>query len=135
MAMPAITAKAANKLPLTPQRGFRNPKTLPRPNPTFMRLPRDYPRKKCREQYRGRALTKLGILRLFGAIRVRQNDKAGVLPALSLTSGCFRAGSVPRGDGAGPVDAVVHASPEHMVVGGEAAGRDQCGRRGEIGAA
>ena len=32
IAMAAITAKAANRLPLTPQRGRKKPKTLPRPN-------------------------------------------------------------------------------------------------------
>src|SRR5690349_12678057 len=60
--------------------------------------------------------------------------KAGAWPAFCLTSGCFFANSV-ASYRTGPVDAVINAGLEDMVVGGEAAGRNQRSGRAEIGVA
>jgi hypothetical protein len=81
MAMPAMTAKAANRLPRTPHRGRKKPNTLPRPKRTVITRPRRYRWKKYGRQYRGSQLIKLGKRPLFAQQKKPTTKKAGDKPA------------------------------------------------------
>src|SRR5580700_8708060 len=132
--MPAMTAKAANRLPRTPHRGRNKPSTLPRPNRTAIACPRRYLCKKYGREYRGSGLIKLGEDPILRNKRSRKRKR----PAMSrpFVKTWFRLregrGSVARDDRAAPVEAVVHAGLDDVVVGGEGAGRHQSGGRREV---
>src|SRR6201987_5225047 len=150
IAIAAITAKAANRLPLTPKRGRRNPKNLPIPHRKAMpNAPSRYQSTKAAEVSRY-PVKKSGILKLSAQSLSNKRKRGRRWAGLSVE--CVNAwlehdpekcvavfrkdhaqleSSVVRSDRVAPVEAVVHAGRDGVVIGAEAAGRTQARGRGE----
>src|ERR1700731_4625995 len=130
MAMPAMAAKAANRLPLTPQRRREKPRPAKLPMPD-----RNAMLSASRDQSPAAVLrypvNKIGKIR--GFLANFADSKAGAEPAFSLIS--TRRRSVPRHPRARPVEAVVDGRLHDMFVVAEAAERQESDRGNEPAAA
>src|SRR6266436_1516788 len=139
MAMPAITAKAAKRLPLTPHCGRRKPG--PGNLPTVIgnamlsaSRSRSSPGR-SRRQYRVTRLTKSGTF-AANAQNLRIGRKKGRHKAgLFRESVQVRSGSIPRDHRATPVEAIVDASLNRMLVVAEAGSNEDRRAAGHEGGA
>src|ERR1700730_15807204 len=138
MAMPAITAKAANRLPLTPHFGRRKPRPRNLPivdrNAILSASRSLHLLDEFERQYRVTRLIKSGTFVRSAQILRIENKKAGARPAFPRLLS-IRCGSVPRDHRATPVEAIVDASLDGMLVVAEPGADNDGGAGRERGAA
>src|SRR5260370_29630466 len=119
MAMPAITAKAANRLPLTPHFGRQKPRPRNLPivdrNAMLSASRSLHPEDEFERQYRVTRLTKSATFAGSEQILRIESKKAGARPAFPKLFS-IRRGSVLRDHRATPVEALVDASLDGMLV-------------------